>query len=314
MSRVAGQGLTRHPSGAARVAGRGEARAGDLQGATRNGSRVPPERGRARHPPGATRVASGRRGDATRKRHVSRPGGAGTRRSSGRRAGGRGRTRSRHGSNARGAALGRRTGRRFWGLRPRDALKWDPAETSWRPEIARFYDALTRFYICGVPARDPAYSPFPRLYAAWFDEISFYYEDERLEMHPEYSLRRGRPGEEVAHWIRVTNTHPTETRRFAYGVSPRKDGGRPRGPAPRLVDREGRAVTRSPPLAPGRATRRRSWKQCRRAPRPGTARARRTCSRGRWSRRLRPQTRASRTAPTTARASMRRPRARERSA
>jgi hypothetical protein len=103
----------------------------------------------------------------------------------------------------------------------------DPAKASWRPEIASFYGALTRFYVCGVPCEKEGFSPMPagEPYTAWIDEVELYYEDDRVVAHPEYGLRRGAPGEVVEHRVRITNTHPTETRRFAVrATSPRGTG------------------------------------------------------------------------------------------
>jgi hypothetical protein len=133
----------------------------------------------------------------------------------------------------------------------------DPAKTSWRPDIPRFYDALTRFYICGAPNKGA--DPLPGAYQAWFDELSFYYEDERVVCHPEYSIRHGEPGKLVYHPLRVTNTHPTEKRRFAYSLTSNEDRAWPVDAA-LLRDANGNGrrdggedwtVLQSPLLAPG---------------------------------------------------------------
>jgi hypothetical protein len=133
----------------------------------------------------------------------------------------------------------------------RDVYGLDPAKTSWRPGIARFYDALTRFYVCGVPDRKKGvpFEPAGGPYTAWFDELSFFYEDERVVAFPEYSARAGAPGDEVVHRIRVTNTHPGEPRRFAYEVTSAANDAWPVRPV--LRDLEGRAVSSTPLLGPG---------------------------------------------------------------
>lgn len=75
----------------------------------------------------------------------------------------------------------------------------------------------TRGYFCGVPyTTDPGVG-YP--YSMWFDQWSFYYENEYVTISPESGDSEGTAGSALGYPIVVANTHPTETREFGLFMS-----------------------------------------------------------------------------------------------
>jgi hypothetical protein len=137
---------------------------------------------------------------------------------------------------------------------------FDPASGGQRPFVSRFFDRLTRFYLCGWPNPDtPVGVPLP--YSMWFDEFAFYYQNNFVVAGPSISVRHGQPGQTVYHAATITNTHPTESRVFGLRATGPYDSTYTWQSAPPvLFDANGdgqyepgedTVVTQTPPLAPG---------------------------------------------------------------
>lgn len=143
-----------------------------------------------------------------------------------------------------------------------DSPNWDPCSGGQRPYVSRFFDRLTRFYLCGWPNPDtPVGVATP--YSMWFDEFAFYYQNNFVAATPDLSVRHGAPGATVYHAVTIANTHPSEARRFGLAAQGPYDSTFTwdSGP-PILFDANGNGrhdpgedtvVTTTPMLAPGEA-------------------------------------------------------------
>ncbi|HUW83252.1 MAG TPA: DNRLRE domain-containing protein, partial [Phycisphaerae bacterium] len=91
------------------------------------------------------------------------------------------------------------------------ALHINPGFNPTQPQ-GDMFKHWTRVYFTGNPYAEPAGPAYP--HDIWFDQWSYYYENDYMTCNPEYASGEGTAGASVEYPIVVTNTHPTETREF----------------------------------------------------------------------------------------------------
>ena len=85
------------------------------------------------------------------------------------------------------------------------------------------FNNWTRAYFTGTDYTSDPGVGFP--YDMWFDQWSYYYENEFVTMNPEYGEKEGTPGSVVSWPVTVGNTHSSETREFGLFLSSELFGG-----------------------------------------------------------------------------------------